>query len=151
MFIRFGRLGLLFAALLSMPVLATPALAQLDISILSTLKYDQLQWLEDPANPGSWYTVLSGNPSASGPYVILNKMLKNSFTQPHSHPLDRQIYVVNGTWWVGTGTVLDPAAAVATQKGSTVTHLANQVHWDGAKDEEVLLLIGGEGPAVEVR
>jgi hypothetical protein len=31
--------------------------------------------------------------------------------------------------------------------GSFVTHFAKQVHWDGAKDEDAVLLIMGEGPA----
>ena len=31
--------------------------------------------------------------------------------------------------------------------GSFVTHFAKQVHWDGAKDEDAILLIMGEGPA----
>jgi hypothetical protein len=30
---------------------------------------------------------------------------------------------------------------------SFVTHFGKQVHWDGAKDEEAVLLIMGEGPA----
>jgi len=30
--------------------------------------------------------------------------------------------------------------------GTFVTHLANGVHWDGAKDEDTTLLIIGEGP-----
>jgi hypothetical protein len=31
--------------------------------------------------------------------------------------------------------------------GTFVTHFAKQVHYDGAKDEEVVVLIAGEGPA----
>jgi len=31
--------------------------------------------------------------------------------------------------------------------GSFVTHYGKQVHWDGAKDEDAVLLIMGEGPA----
>ena len=31
--------------------------------------------------------------------------------------------------------------------GSLVTHFGKQVHWDGAKDEDAVLLIMGEGPA----
>ncbi len=38
------------------------------------------------------------------------------------------------------GTVPMPA-------GSFVTHFGKQVHWDGAKDEDAVLLIMGEGPA----
>jgi hypothetical protein len=30
--------------------------------------------------------------------------------------------------------------------GSFVTHFGKQVHWDGAKDEDAVLLIMGEGP-----
>ena len=37
---------------------------------------------------------------------------------------------------------LDPTPA-----GSFVTHFGKQVHWDGAKDEDAVLLIMGEGPA----
>ena len=31
--------------------------------------------------------------------------------------------------------------------GTFVTHFGKQVHYDGAKDEEAVLLIVGEGPA----
>jgi hypothetical protein len=31
--------------------------------------------------------------------------------------------------------------------GSLVTHFAKCVHWDGARDEDAVLLIMGEGPA----
>ena len=35
--------------------------------------------------------------------------------------------------------------------GSFVTHCEKQVHWDGAKDEDALLLIVGMGPATNTR
>ena len=31
--------------------------------------------------------------------------------------------------------------------GTFVTHYGKQVHWDGAKDTDAVLLIVGEGPA----
>jgi hypothetical protein len=31
--------------------------------------------------------------------------------------------------------------------GTFVTHFGKQVHYDGSKDEDVILLITGEGPA----
>jgi quercetin dioxygenase-like cupin family protein len=74
---------------------------------------------------------------------------RGNFNRPHFHPYDREIYVVSGTWWVGTGTNQDPAISVAMRPGTYVKHLANQVHWDGTKDEDVLLMIGGEGPEIE--
>jgi quercetin dioxygenase-like cupin family protein len=150
MFTALGHRARLLAACLLMLLLAAPARAQqLDPSILSTLNYDQLQWLEDTATPGSWYAVLSGDPSTEGRFVILNKVLKGTFNRPHFHATARQIYVADGTWWVGSGADRNIADSVAKREGSYVDQPANQVHWDGAKDEDVLLLIAGEGPATE--
>ena len=55
--------------------------------------------------------------------------------------------MLQGTWWVGSGPKFDPANATPMPAGSFVTHFAKQVHWDGAKDEDAVLLIMGEGPA----
>jgi hypothetical protein len=35
--------------------------------------------------------------------------------------------------------------------GTFVTHFGKQVHWDGAKDEDAIILIVGEGPATITR
>jgi hypothetical protein len=60
--------------------------------------------------------------------------------------------VLQGTWWVGSGPKFDPASGtVAMPAGSFVTHYAKQVHWDGAKDEDAILLIMGEGPATSTQ
>jgi hypothetical protein len=60
--------------------------------------------------------------------------------------------VLQGTWWVGSGKKFDPANnTVAMPAGSFVTHFGGQVHWDGAKDEDALLLIVGMGPAASTR
>ncbi len=55
--------------------------------------------------------------------------------------------MLQGTWWVGTGPKFDPANTTPMPAGSFVTHFGKQVHWDGAKDEDAVLLIMGEGPA----
>jgi hypothetical protein len=60
---------------------------------------------------------------------------------------DPYIVVLQGTWWVGSGPKFDPANTTPMPAGSFVTHFGKQVHWDGAKDEDAVLLIMGEGPA----
>jgi hypothetical protein len=56
--------------------------------------------------------------------------------------------VLQGTWWVGSGPKFDPEHGTTPMLvGSFVTHFGKQVHWDGAKDEDAVLLIMGEGPA----
>jgi hypothetical protein len=71
----------------------------------------------------------------------------NHFSRPHFHPNDRFITVLSGTWWVGSGPDFDPNTSVPIPAGSFVTHFGKQVHWDGAKDTDAVLLIVGEGPA----
>ena len=57
-------------------------------------------------------------------------------------------YSVGQERWVGTGPKFDPEhGTVPMPAGSFVTHYGKQVHWDGAKDEDAVLLIMGEGPA----
>jgi len=102
---------------------------------------------------GNRNAVLAGDPTGTGLYVVMNKWLKgNNFSKPHFHPNDRFITVLQGTWWVGSGRKFDPANnTVPMPAGSFVTHFGGQVHWDGAKDEDALLLIVGIGPAASTR
>ena len=90
-----------------------------------------------------------GDPGKPGFYMVYNKWTKgNHFSHPHFHPNDRYIVVLKGTWWVGSGTKFDPEhGTIPMPAGSFVTHYGKQVHWDGAKDEDAVLLIMGEGPA----
>jgi hypothetical protein len=108
---------------------------------------DQIPWSAADAR-GVQSAVVVGDPSKSGFYAVFTKWLKgNHFSRPHFHPNDRYITVLQGTWWVGSGPKFDPANTTPMPAGSFVTHFGKQVHWDGAKDEDTVLLIMGEGPA----
>ena len=78
---------------------------------------------------------------------MLTKWLPGNMSHPHFHPNDRFIAVLKGTWWVGTGTKFNPDSTVPMPAGAFVTHFGKQVHYDGAKEGETVLLIVGEGPA----
>jgi hypothetical protein len=108
---------------------------------------DQIPW--GPVNAaGAQTAVVVGDPAKPGFYMVYNKWTKgNHFSRPHFHPNDRYIVVLQGTWWVGSGPKFDPANTTPMPVGSFVTHFGKQVHWDGAKDEDTVLLIMGEGPA----
>jgi hypothetical protein len=108
---------------------------------------DQIAW-SAPTPAGLQFSNLVGDPSKPGPYIQILKWLAGKhFSQPHSHPNDRFITVLKGTWWMGSGTKFDPDSTVPLPAGTFVTHFGKQVHYDGAKDEDVILLIVGEGPA----
>jgi hypothetical protein len=109
---------------------------------------DHIPWEPVDAR-GLQNAVLMGDPSKPGPYIVMSKWTKgNHFSHPHFHPNDRFITVLSGTWYVGSGNKFDPEnGTIAMHPGSFVTHFGKQVHWDGAKDEDAVILIVGEGPA----
>jgi quercetin dioxygenase-like cupin family protein len=129
-------------------MIGTGAAAELNPAAVAYKLPDQIAWSKDDGR-GAQTAVMVGDPSKPGFYAVLTKWLKgNHFSHPHFHPNDRYITVLSGTWWVGTGPKFDPDhGTVPMPAGSFVTHFGKQVHWDGAKDEDAVLLIMGEGPA----
>ena len=118
---------------------------QLDPKIIGFKLPDQIEWKSNPS--GNRTAVLQGDPTKPGPYAMLLQWLPGNMSRPHFHPNDRYIVVLQGTWWVGSGPKFDPANTTPMPAGAFVTHFGKQVHYDGAKDEEAVLLIVGEGPA----
>jgi len=127
----------------------TASAAELDPKAVIYELPDQIEW---KGTGGNRSAVLTGDPDKTGLYIVINKWLKgNNFSKPHFHPNDRFITVLQGTWWVGSGRKWDPNNSVPMRPGTFVTHFGKQVHWDGAKDEDAVILIVGEGPATSTR
>ena len=129
--------------------LATAQAAELNPAAVIYQLPDQIKWKD--TGSGAMNAMLMGDPAKPGPYIVMVKWLPGNFSRPHFHPNDRFITVLKGVWWVGTGTKFDPSQTVPMPAGSFVTHFGKQIHWDGAKDEEAMLLITGEGPATSTR
>jgi hypothetical protein len=106
---------------------------------------NEIVWKDNPS--GNRTALLQGDPSKPGPYAMLLTWLPNKMSRPHYHPNDRFFMVISGTWWMGTGPEFKPEATVPAPAGSHVIHYAKGVHYDGAKDEPVTILVWGEGPA----
>jgi quercetin dioxygenase-like cupin family protein len=117
--------------------------ADVDPKIALITPSDQIKWSKTRAVDTA---VLFGEPSKPGLYIILVKWHAHNMSRPHFHPNDRYITVLSGTWWVGTGPKYDPENTVPVHAGSYVRHFAKQIHYDGAKDDDVVLEIVGEGP-----
>ncbi len=126
---------------------AAAGAAELNPAAVAFKLPDKIDWKSPPTNAGVQQAIMVGDPSKPGLYVVLTKWLPGNMSRPHFHPNDRFITVIKGTWWVGSGTKFDPASTVPMPAGTFVTHFGKQVHYDGAKDEEAILLIVGEGPA----
>ena len=141
----------LLASALAAAVANSVGAAELDPAALTYKLPDQLQWRDPTGAAGVNQAVLQGDPTKTGLYVVMSRFKPGNFSRPHFHPNDRFITVVKGTWWVGTGNKFDPDGTVPMPAGTFVTHFGKQVHYDGAKHEEVVLIIVGEGPATLTR
>ena len=121
--------------------------ADVDPKVASVVNLSSIQWKESPNGASASY-LISGDPTKEGSlYVQLMKWHPHHNSTPHFHPHDRFITVLSGTWWVGTGSHYDMAGTTPMRAGAIVTHYGNQIHYDGAKDDEAVLEIVGIGPA----
>ena len=126
---------------------ANPPAPSLNPAAISYKLPDQIKWTDEAS--GAKTAVVLGDPFKPGLYIELLKWTPHHMSRPHFHLHDRYITVLSGTWWVGTGTKFDPDSTVPMPAGTFVTHFAKQIHYDGAKDEEMVIEVVGEGPSTE--
>jgi len=106
---------------------------------------DQIDWKSRPGS-ASQAAIVFGDPSKPGLYVQLLKRGPDDWSQPHSHPNDRFITVLKGTFLIGTGAKFDRDNTVALGPGSVVRDIAHQMHYDGTGPDGATIEIIGMGP-----
>jgi quercetin dioxygenase-like cupin family protein len=127
---------------------ATGASAALDPDALKVIVPKDIQW-----RPGALgdTALLYGDPTKEGQlYVQLIKWHPNQGTRPHSHPHDRYITVLEGTFWVNTGAKYSRETMVPIKAGNWVFHPANKIHYDGTREDGALIQVVGLGPGTSV-
>lgn len=108
------------------------------------LQQDQFDWGPDLTKIKT--IVLHGDPSVSGFYIIRIRFPPGMTSRPHAHNQDRFVTVIQGTWYAGTQSTYDMSKTVPIKAGGFMKHPAGAVHFDGAKDEAVVVEIRGMGP-----
>lgn len=133
------------AYLSALVVLAYGALAQQGALTVVRLAPEDLQWVER-AN-GVFGAAVAGDDTQSGMYAYRLRFPTNFRAPPHSHPDNRTVLVISGTFYVGFGREFDERAMKALPPGSTWTEPAGQPHFGWAKDGEVVVQVVGMGPS----
>jgi len=124
-------------------IFALPAAA--GVERFERISPDEFTWEE--LRPGLSIAVVHGDPASEGFYVIRATFQPGTFSQPHFHKNDRIVTVIKGTWWTGIGPVLEKNASSPLMPGSVMKHPGGEAHYDGAKEDEVIVQISGMGPA----
>jgi quercetin dioxygenase-like cupin family protein len=142
------RLAIVVAAA-TLSLVAAASAVELDPAAVTWLSPDQFKW-RDPADAATNRTILHGDPDKPELYIYINTFKPGRFGNPHHHPNDRFITVIDGAAWRGTGPVLDPAHSTRVPRGTFMIDHAMKVHWDGTKEESGAYLIAGIGPASNI-
>lgn len=141
------RFGILFAVVAGVALASLPNVFAADFVIV---KPDQIKYLPNENGTGPDIAVIYGDPTKAGFYIIRARFKPGVMSRPHTHPTDRHVTVISGTWWAGTGKTFDPNKTTPLGAGSYMMHPANEPHFDGAKDVEAIVEIKGIGPAPNV-
>jgi len=138
------RLGAAVAAsLLSVLLLTGPARAQQ--AEATAVVPESLKWSPTPF-PDVTVAVVAGNPIASGVYAIFAKYKAGGRSAPHTHPDQRVVTVISGTYYSGLGTTFDEAKLRPFHSGSVLIVPAKTPHYALAKDGETIVQEVGTGP-----
>jgi quercetin dioxygenase-like cupin family protein len=106
-----------------------------------------LKWGDPPPifEKGASFTVVSGDPSQPGLYVVRLKMPKGYVIAPHWHPTDEHVTVLSGTFALGMGEKFDKKAMTELPVGGYALLPAEMRHYAMAKTEATVQ-VHGMGP-----
>ena len=117
------------------------------------MQESEMKWVPyagDTDHMGLQAQYLIGDPNKPGPYVMRLKFPPHTMSTPHSHGEDRVGTVIKGTWWTGDSAEWDPTKTVPVRQGGVMLHPHGAIHYDGARDEEVIVQLAGTGPTSKV-
>ena len=132
------------ACLYSM-VLAAPAAAE-EPAAPAIISLEKLKWNPTPF-PGVTVSVVAGNLTGSGMYAMMAKYDAGAKSVPHTHPDQRVVTIISGTYYSGLGTEFDESKLKPVTAGTTIVIPANAPHYALAKDGETVLLEVGTAPS----
>lgn len=106
-----------------------------------------LEWGEPPTafERGASFTVVSGDPSKTGIFVVRLEMPAGYKVAPHWHPTDEHVTVLSGTFAIGIGTTFDEAAMNELPAGGYAYLPAECPHYVMATTDTTIQ-IEGPGP-----
>jgi quercetin dioxygenase-like cupin family protein len=125
--------------------IAAQAPVSLDRSIRDYKLPSEIPWVE---RGGTGNLTLYGDASKPGGiYVSLLRRPFDNWSPPHSHPSERYVTVLDGTFLAGTGPAQDRNRVDALKAGTVVSEIPNRMHYDGVGQDGVTLLFIGMAPA----
>ena len=113
----------------------------------SAVRPEEVNWHAFPAfPPAARLSVLVGDPSKPGPYVVRVMLPHGEKLMPHKHPEDRIYTVISGVFYIGLGETFDECRLMAFAPGSLIVLPGGQPHFHWAKSGAYITQVTANGP-----
>jgi len=143
-----GRVGAIALVAAGVAVLAGPtafverAAAADEVRIIPS---GSVTFRSDANVPGVAIALIAGNPK-EGPYTVRAKFDRNVKIPAHSHPDERVVTVISGTYYFGDGDKYDEGAIKGYGPGTLIVVPANRPHYAGSAEDGAIVQESGVGP-----
>jgi hypothetical protein len=111
------------------------------------LRGDEIKWQPAPSafSRGAMMSVLSGDPSKDGMFIVRVKMPSEYVIPPHWHSKAENVSVLSGTFHIGMGDKLDKANSRLIPPNGFAMLPASMRHFAWSSSETIIQ-ISGMGP-----
>jgi secreted PhoX family phosphatase len=107
---------------------------------------EKLKWAMNADGTHREVATLFGDPTKHELYGYLVKWPPNTNAKAHSHPDDRYVMVVSGTFYLGHGNRFDATKLERQTTGTMYSEPRTVAHFGATKDEGAVLYFVGIGP-----
>jgi len=114
---------------------------------LRALRPEEIVWTQRRVSPNVFYAAIYGDASKPGPYAFRVRAEAGHSLAPHTHPDERTVTVLSGTYWTGVGETFDAGKLVAFPAGSFYVIPAGVPHFSAVLQGEVEFQEAGVGPS----
>ena len=122
------------------------ATALADESLRGLLPSD-IAWVQRRTSPDVFYAGIYSDPARPGPYAFRVRAQAGHRLAPHTHPDERTVTVLSGTYWSGVGETFADEKLQAFPAGSFYVIPAGVPHFSAVLEGEVEFQEAGVGPS----
>lgn len=128
-------------------VLALAAMSAAADESFHAVTPDDIVWKELRQSPPLSRANLHGEQERAGSFTFRVRAAAGHRLMPHTHPDERVITVLEGTYWSAVGDVWDESRLIAFPKGSLYVVPAGVPHYSAVLEGETVFQESGTGPS----
>jgi len=136
-----------FRGLVGVAALAAAWPASAESGEVRVVRPDDVPWEVVRREPPLARAVIHGDQAKRGPFTFRVRAAAGHRLLPHTHPDERTITVLQGTYWSAVGEIWDETRLVAYPAGTFYVVPAGVPHYSAVLEGETIFQESGTGPS----